>query len=351
MGPMGDFVPAGEPAGDDDRQDGGFPSITRAEQAKRTQEELHEIAQRGGWQPPKTEDLPKADGTTGLPENTSLASEKSLTPGQRSRIEDLSKPSLRIQAGESMKADTAESPDETRITSYAARSAREAFVDENGRHYDADPVYTERAGFSDVSNPVLKELQALNYEDLPVDIDADKLEVQVAEAGRNEKTYKRWLAETIEQHRYSAHRLYQRDPERYSAMSQKEFIDVLSEYTQAEEELSILEEVRISDESAQVRQIERIMSEYGADAGVMEVLEALSQQADIPDMPQHQTFENFIAKVLENKKQAIELAKAKARQMRADMARKYGGDAPAETNAVESPDEADDPHYDGRGYN
>jgi Mg2+/Co2+ transporter CorB len=109
-------------------------------------------------------------------------------------------------------------------------------------------------------------------------------------------------------------------------MPPQDFIGLLAEYMRDEDELSTIEEVEIGDESAQVSQIERILDELGSGAGVKEVLGRLSERVDIPDMPQQLTFENFIASVIDNKKQAIGAAKVRAQRQREFMAEKYGED-------------------------
>jgi hypothetical protein len=120
--------------------------------------------------------------------------------------------------------------------------------------------------------------------------------------------------------------LYRRNPSLFSSMSVEDFTRTFAEYVKDKEELATIELGEIENESAQVQAIERITSEFGPDVGVKEVLDELSAQADIPKMPQHQTFENFIARVLENKKQAIEAAKVRAQRQREYMAEKYGED-------------------------
>lgn len=132
--------------------------------------------------------------------------------------------------------------------------------------------------------------------------------------------------ELTEESRSVALALFERNPSKYSEMPTADFVRILTEYVSDRDELFTIEGLGINEESAQVAQIERILGELGPDVGVKEVLDELATQADIPDMPQHQTFENFIARVLENKKQAIEAAKVKARRQREYMAEKYGED-------------------------
>ncbi len=358
MDPMGPIRPTGEPSessAEKTQVDGGFPSITRAEQAQQTQGVIREIARDTGWQSPQKRDLPKADGTGGLEEGTPLATRETLTPGQLDRVQRLPRPGTGISVRELHNIISRENGDETRLASHAAQAARHEFSSEYSEHEEPQSsilrTYDAGLGTDRVTTPVLNEL--LN---VPIERATPNMKMRVGEALRRANTeegnYKEKLAERIEEHRYAARRLYERDPERYPAMNADEFVGVLADYMRDEDELSLIEEVSVDDESAQVAQIERILGELGPDVGVKEVLDQLAMQADIPDMPQHQTFENFITKLLENKKQAIELAKAKAHQLKVEMARKYGGEVPSKTvEPTDNLSEDLDPHYDGRGYN
>lgn len=325
---MGPTIPT-EPSGAD------FPSITRADQARETQSEVHQIARDAGWQPPRVDALPKADSESGLKEGTPLASRDTLTSGQKARVDNLPKPSLGMSTRELHNNLSREDPNETRVTSYAARAARGATAAaqrrEVGATYDSNGVriYPYPSNPQTAPNysslPVIKEYQQQDRRHLSTEQNRLRSENEWS-ADRKAEKYKAELAEKIEQHRYAARRLYERDPARYAGMPPQDFIGLLAEYMRDEDELSTIEEVEIGDESAQVSQIERIIDELGSDAGVKEVLGRLSERVDIPDMPQQLTFENFIASVIDNKKQAIGAAKVRAQRQREFMAEKYSED-------------------------
>jgi hypothetical protein len=370
MGPMGEIRPTGqsEPAAEKPKADGGFPSITRAEQAQRTQGVVREIARDSGWESPQTRDLPKADGTGGLEEGTPLANRDSLTPGQKARLEDLPQPSLGVSIDKLHGIVGSEDPAMTRVESYAAQAARRELYSTRHRNGDrqlgdgtrlsydgatgARTYHSTRSGVESAAYPALRELGALGFGAMPPDINQDALDVEISTVKRHEGHEKNWMAGRIKEHRYAASRLYERDPRRYARMSAEEFIGQLADYMRDEDELSTIEEVRIGDQSAQLAQVERITSELGPDADVQTLLVELTKQADMPSMLQTESFEAYIKRVKGQMEQDIMLAEAKARQLRTDMASKYGGEAPPDTTAsAHDVSEEEDPFFDHRGYN
>lgn len=403
MSPMGKIVPSGEPVGADDKRGSGFPSITRADQARELQPKLESIASSSGLRPPVGEGAHPTPGQ--IDRIRTLDSDRvihedvygsshgellhptSLPSGLRPHLKEVDKAVRdgKIDVSSEIGRDsTYPGPPTYPYRNSTPISRAEAIersvagenmlgfrghmgtldsvehmtmLDDGPYPAPGDPLSQRALGRQMQKRFGPDPVEGRQPTDRLAELRVEALE-EAREAGRVVTTANRELRESNEMHRraivesrHIASELFERDPERFGSMPAKEFVALLAEYSKDRDDLSTIEEVHIADESAQVRQIERILSEYGPDAGVMEVLEALSQQADIPDMPQHQTFENFIAKVLENKKQAIELAKAKARQMKADMASKYGGQSPADTSVAEPLDEADDLHYDDRGYN
>lgn len=358
-GPMGPIQPSGEPTGGSGNDKVDFPSISRAEQAQQTQGVVREIARDLGWETPQTRDLPKADGKGGLEEGTPLASRDSLTPGQKARIEKLPQPSLGVSAKAPDDMIGRDDPAATRAESYAAQAARKELpsaVYENDKMHLQDNIVVSHndttgartyheswARMGPTSAPVLAEFAAHDFRGLS-NSERDGAYVGVSVAREWEQEYKEKLAEKIEQHRYAARRLYERDPQRYAGMNPEEFVEQLADYMRDEDELSTIEEVHVGDQAAQLSQVERITSELGPDADVQTLLNELSEQADLPSMSQAESFEAYIKRVKAQMEQEIMLAKAKARQLRADMASKYGGEPPVNDTEPASAEPDDEPH-------
>ncbi len=414
MDPMGAIQPTGgqsEPMAEKPQADGGFPSIARAEQAQRTQQELREIAESGGWSQGVRAIPPAA-----FPDGTLIATKSSLTPGQIERVEALEhrRENPAQLSGTDERPSHREPPQVTAVISEATGHARREHQDPTrgmldyrvgegrrstekiaaGKNLDRleEPAISVAQGSLDAKVPfgrlmsggsrakkrneranalydsrlktgldttfgpdevlgrapferLLEKRDKVgvvrwprrwpNHRDEPVphweeiydEVHAGSLKEPL---GYSLEVARRSLQEAIssayEEARAGAKTLFELNPERFSKMSTTEFVELFGRYIADLDELSTIEEVEIGDESAQIFQIERILAELGPGADVGEVLAELSRQADIPPMPHDQTFENFTAKVLEDKKQAVEAAKVRAQRQREYMAEKYGED-------------------------
>ncbi len=320
MGPTRPTEPRADGAKKDD-----FPSITRAERARDLQEELRAVASTDGWEPQSfRQDNPTHDSPGSESSATTFASLGTLTPGQIDRIGYLKHgrhrsaevpPDLTVDVPESMW------PKMKHVDRLVRSGSDHVVTEEVASRIGTTEGRVRSLDTTTPSGPLNIEMSIAGIR--PTDGETN------GTSGRHhmETAERRGLRQEISREVQGlATELYKRNPSLYSSMSVEDFTRTFAEYVKDKEELATIELGEIQDESAQVAQIERILGELGPDVGAQWVLDALTDQVDLPDMPQHQTFENFIAKVLENKKQAIEAAKIRAQRQREYMAEKYGED-------------------------
>lgn len=339
--------------------------INRAEQAKDTQKELQEIAKQGGWQPTPIEELPKADGTGGLPEGTPLATDRkpdgepatyrdepsSLTPGQRERLYSLPKSPvkgrkgnyyangvMRAEFGNHNSDSLRESPQAftklTHNTELPKEKSRKLAAAARATRFSSRDEEAEREQTQQWAR--LSEQKALGIPFSP-DSEPDhslygRRETQRTGLIKNiPQTYggstnptaisvEGGLKQEIQTARLTAEELYDTDPERFSQMSDEEFVAVwrrAQESAQYQAEMQAYHEIlesydrRIAEFQQRLLSLEALLKEGMSYYALAEVLRVESTYGDDRRLDPSQSLEE----VIRNRIQTVQLG---LDRMRAD---------------------------------